>query len=512
MKLLHFIVLICSCILRIESQVNTGNNRLPTNLNHQIYFSENRPVNGPGRTTVEVQKSVEPVTVQQDSYAQAALGVQSFGPVGIETTNTNAHKGQLPSGNILPPKKSDQNDYTKYSNSYADGVASKSGEDDGILPAPIMSKFNNMSLAVSNFGLNLLKNINRREGNVVLSPFSVAELLALLQQGALGETQQQISEALQMAPETSVQFYKKINEGFQKRTSHNILKVANNVFVADSFQVNPSFKTVAIRAFGSEVTPMRFSKAQSAVQKINSWIAQKTNNKITELLTDDAVNENTQLLMVNAVYFKGLWAIKFRPDSTLPRDFYINEVTKKTVPFMRTRKIFRAGIDRTNNAQVIILPFEMDQYSLMVILPSEFSSLDALVSSLTPGQLMSYFSMTPKEVDLELPKFSVKADTDLNQVFRKMGISNVFGQKSELAGLGLYRTYSPQLSSALHSAVLSIDEEGGSAAAATSFAVVALSYDDPSVVIKVKRPFLTVLWDQEIGIPLFMARIQDPTA
>ncbi|KAI5645799.1 serpin (serine protease inhibitor) domain-containing protein [Phthorimaea operculella] len=509
MKLLHVIILLCIYILRVESQVQIGRNQQPSKLNeHKIYFSDNVPGNGPERTTVEVQKSVEPATTQQDSYAQAALGVQSFGPVSVQAPS----KGQLPSGNILPPKKSDQNYYTKYSDSYDDGTSSKSGEDDGIPAAPIVSKFNNMSLAVSNFGLNLLKSINGGVRNVVLSPFSIAELLSLLQQGALGQTQQQITDALQMAPETSVHFYNKVNENFQKRTSHNILKVANNVFVSDSFQLNPAFKTVAMRAFGSEVTPMRFSKAQSAVQRINGWVAQKTNNKITDLLNEDAVNENTQVLMLNAVYFKGLWAIKFQPESTSPRDFYVNEVTKKTVPFMRIRKIFRAGTDRSNNAQVIILPFEMDEYSLMVILPSEFSSLDALVSSLTLGQLTSYFTMSPKEVDLEIPKFSAKADTDLNPVFRKMGITNVFGQKSELAGLGLYRTYSPQLSSALHSAVLSIDEEGGSAAAATSFAVVALSYDDPSVVIKVKRPFLTVLWDHENGIPLFIARIQDPTA
>lgn len=92
-----------------------------------------------------------------------------------------------------------------------------------------------------------------------------------------------------------------------------------------------------------------------------------------------------------------------------------------------------------------------------------------------------------------------------------MGITDVFGQKSELSGVGTYRTYSPQVSAALHTAMLSIDEEGGSAAAATAFAVVALSYSDPTVVFKADRPFLAILWDNQLSLPLFMARIEDPT-
>lgn len=87
----------------------------------------------------------------------------------------------------------------------------------------------------------------------------------------------------------------------------------------------------------------------------------------------------------------------------------------------------------------------------------------------------------------------------------------MFSNRAELFGLGTFREFSPQVSSAVHSAVLSIDEKGGSAAAATSFGVVALSFDDPAVVFKANRPFLAVLWDTALSLPLFMAKIEDPT-
>ncbi|XP_049886131.1 antichymotrypsin-2-like [Pectinophora gossypiella] len=527
MKLLSLILLVSSWRIDVGAQLNRRNGA--SNINQDaIYFTDNRPMtenNTPKatKTSVEVQKSVEDPNVNrqtfdQDSYTQAALGVQNY-PFSVAPLTPNANTASRvkgPSSSLQPPKYNGDN--PTYYDAYSDSGDVPARQDSSPAQPPLphvakQPKITNVSLAISNFGINLLKNINRRGGNVVISPFSISELLALLQQGASGVTQQQISEALRMTPQLSMEAFRQYNNNFQKRgSSHNTLRVANNVYVADVFDLNPAFKRVATQSFGSEVTPTKFSKTQQAIQQINGWVAQKTNNKITDLLSEDAVGDNTQLVMVNAVYFKGIWAVKFKPESTLPRDFYVNEVSKKTIPFMRIRKIFQAGTDPTNNAQVIILPFENEQYSLMVVLPSPVSSLEALVSKLTDAQLASYHSFSPKEIDLEIPKFTAKSDTDLNPIFRKMGITNVFSQQSELSGLGTYRAYPPQLSSALHTAMLSIDEEGGSAAAATSFAVVALSYDDQAILYRFNRPFLAVLWDNESAVPLFMARIEDPRA
>lgn len=94
-----------------------------------------------------------------------------------------------------------------------------------------------------------------------------------------------------------------------------------------------------------------------------------------------------------------------------------------------------------------------------------------------------------------------------------MGITNIFSYQSQLSGVGLYRTNSPQVSTAVHSAMLSIDEEGGIAAAATVISAVALSYDHESVLsFNANRPFLAVLWDNKTTLPLFMAKVENPTA
>lgn len=92
-----------------------------------------------------------------------------------------------------------------------------------------------------------------------------------------------------------------------------------------------------------------------------------------------------------------------------------------------------------------------------------------------------------------------------------MGISSIFSRKSDLTGIGNYRTFSPEISRAVHTGFLSVDEQGLSAAAASGFAAVALSYEEPSNVFQADRPFLAVLWDTQFAIPLFIARVDDPS-
>lgn len=377
---------------------------------------------------------------------------------------------------------------------------------------PAKQGYNSLLYSVTNFGVNLLKNIDAAspDDNVVVSPYSITTLLALVQQGAWGQTQEQIANALRMTSESSASAYAQITGDIESRNSRNVLKVANNLFVADGFNVNQDFRKTAVGSFHSDITPLSFTNPGDAASQINSWVASKTDNKIERLISPASLGSMTQLVMVNAVYFKGLWDAPFRVDATTPREFHLSNGQKKTAQFMRMRKTFKTGTDPSNNANVILLPFEHEEYYMMIILPSPSMSIRNTLASLTDARLLSYLSFSTMDTELELPKFTARADTDLKDVFAKMGITNMFTRYAELNGVGSFRAFSPQISSAVHSAVLSIDEKGGSAAAATAFAAVALSYDEPSIRFRVNRPFISVIWDSKTSLPLFMAKIEDP--
>lgn len=377
--------------------------------------------------------------------------------------------------------------------------------------SPAQSMDYNLLYSVTNFGVNLLKNIGTvHSGNAVVSPFSITSLLALLQQGAYGETQAQITNALRMSPQSTASAYASVTGDIRNRSSRNVLKIANSVFIADGFAVNRDFRNRAMQGFFSDVSTLSYNRPEEAARQINTWVASRTNNKISQLIAPGALSSNTQMVLVNAIYFKGLWEVPFRVESTVPREFQLSSGQIKTAQFMRTRRMFKTGMDTTTNAKVIVLPFEREEYHLMVILPSQLVGIGNTIASLTDARLLSYLSFPALDTELELPKFTIRADTDLKVILQTMGVTTLFSRFSELAGIGSFQTHSPQISSALHSAILSIDEQGGSAAAATAFAAVALSYDDPSVEFKVNRPFIAVLWDNKSDLPLFMAKIEDP--
>ncbi|CAG4954729.1 unnamed protein product [Parnassius apollo] len=374
------------------------------------------------------------------------------------------------------------------------------------------TNFDNKTFAITSFGLKLLKGMSRDPGNILASPYSIAMLLALIQQGAFGETQNEITKVLQLMPESSAELFKGLTNAVQKRKSHNILKIASNVVLADSFSVDPKFKSIAIHNFESEVTNANFNKPLEVSQMINNWVAAKTNNKILNLLAPDALQLDTLAVLVNAIYFKGIWDTKFRIELTKPKTFYLSNGSRKVVPFMHARRMFQTDIDPEINSQVLLIPFEKAQYSMMIILPFEgVNALDVL-SSLTEQKLYAYQTFTAKEVQLDIPRFTVKSERNIFDLLNFIGIWRIFSNEANLTGIGTYQGITPRISTAVHNAVLSIDEQGGSAAAATAFSVVALSNDDSAITFRVNRPFLIVLWDSQLNVPLFMGKIEDPTS
>lgn len=375
---------------------------------------------------------------------------------------------------------------------------------------PNTSRYNRLLFSVTKFGINLLKNLDTSvTGNVIVSPYSITSLLSLLQQGSTGDTQEQLTTALNMNPAASAAEYSAISNDFKARFSGNILKTANSVFVGPNFYLNPKFKKVAQETFASDVIPASFGSPALAAEEINDWVSSKTNKKITKLFSPDSLDPTTQMVLVNAIYFKGIWEVPFRVESTVSKDFHLRNGHVKPAQFMRMRRGLKAGVDPATNAKVVILPFEHNQYSMMVILPPQ--GVTNLLNTLTDDRLVSYLTFPVVETELELPKFTIRGEMDLQIALRNLGITKIFGPYAGLGGLGTYQSNPPQISSAVHSAVLSIDEQGASAAAATAFGAVALSYDEPAMFFRADRPFVVVLLDTASSVPLFMAKIENPS-
>lgn len=66
--------------------------------------------------------------------------------------------------------------------------------------------------------------------------------------------------------------------------------------------LSPSFSEQSLNFYGAEPTRL-LETAEANTNMINSWVANRTNNQIKELV--DSVSPDTQLILLNAVSFRG---------------------------------------------------------------------------------------------------------------------------------------------------------------------------------------------------------------
>lgn len=78
--------------------------------------------------------------------------------------------------------------------------------------------------------------------------------------------------------------------------------------------------------------------------------------------TADSFDSLTRLVLVNAIYFKGLWANKFDPDNTRKAQFYVSPTENVTVDMMKTESDF-PFVDLTDelDAKAVALPYKVNK-------------------------------------------------------------------------------------------------------------------------------------------------------
>lgn len=201
------------------------------------------------------------------------------------------------------------------------------------------------------------------------------------------------------------------------------VSIANKVYVKTGYSIKPQFHEIAVKNFNSETESVEFSKSQEAANKINTWVEGKTNNKIKDLISPDSLTTDTRMVLVNAIYFKGLWQNKFRTELTQKADFWTTPTESKKVDMMQTKANFKYGVIQELNCTAIELPYEgNNNLSMLILLPNERDGLAYLESKLSDVSLNDISQkMWKQEVTVWLPRFKIEFDLTLNSVLSKVG-------------------------------------------------------------------------------------------
>ena len=365
------------------------------------------------------------------------------------------------------------------------------------------------------FAFDLYSRLKEKEGNLFFSPYSISTCLAMTYAGARGDTEKQMAAVLhfnQKPDELHSAFgtlQRQLNDAGTRKGVE--LSIANALWAQKGHPFRPEFVKVAFGQYGAKLNQVDFTtQADAAAEEINGWVAEKTKNKIQDILSPGSLDASTRLALVNAIYFKGEWVKRFEKGATVSQPFFLSKSRKQDVPLMYQTEKVRYVEDST--IQAVELPYEGNQLSMVILLPKDIEGCAKLEGLLNLRNLTTWLkAMTSRKVVLHVPRFKMESSFNLLAELKEMGMGDAFGPKADFSGMD--GTSNLFISTLLHKAWVEVTEEGTEAAAATVLALTlsAAAPEPMPPVFRADHPFIFLIRHNRSGSILFLGRVADPT-
>jgi serine protease inhibitor len=360
--------------------------------------------------------------------------------------------------------------------------------------------------ANSQFAFEIFKQINTVESdkNVFISPFSISTALAMLYQGARGDTKEEIAKTLNYhgidISELNSE-YKYLLNYLKNVDPYITLNTSNSIWYNEGFNVNSAFLNTNNDVFGAEIQSLDFGRADAA-DTINNWISDATNGMIKQMLTPPL---QRPMYLINAIYFKGDWTEPFDPDATYAATFTTESGNSNTVDMMHANGTIEYGKGADYSA--IRLPYGEKKVSMYCILPAEDVAIDTFISGLSVAKLneIKQSFATRNNFRINLPKFKMTYGVkSLVTALKALGMNKAFDGEADFSGIA----DSISVADVLHKAVIDVNEQGTEAAAATVVAVITAVQQDN---FNANRPFVFLIVDETTGLVLFIGKAANLT-
>ncbi|KAG5268161.1 hypothetical protein AALO_G00208930 [Alosa alosa] len=419
------------------------------------------------------------------------------------------------------------------------------------------------SLASANahFSLDLFKKISEinKTGNVFYSPLSISSALAMVCLGARGNTEAQMHKVLSFvlplkplqgkknictkgqdqvqqqvqvhqlpaAVMKSLNLHKAecdVHVGFSKLFAElnqegapYALSLANRLYGEQSYQFVEKYLADTKTHYLAELEAVDFrTNAEAARVNINKWVEEKTQDKIKDLLAQGVLDEDTRLVLVNAIYFKGNWDKQFNSAQTKEVQFKLNKNESKPVQMMHQKAKFPFTYIPDAKCQILELPYVGNDLSMLIMLPNEMedttTGLEKLEQMLTYENFVEWTKpdmMDTVEVVVGLPKFKLEEEYDLKEILVSMGMTDAFNNdKCDFSGMSPCDDL--VLSKVVHKSFVEVNEEGTEAAAATAAIMMMRCAMLPPERFMADHPFLFFIRHNPTQSVLFYGRYSSP--
>lgn len=372
--------------------------------------------------------------------------------------------------------------------------------------------------ALNGFGLDLFHQL-AADTNLVFSPHSIGVALAMTRAGAAEDTATEMDALLGLAdiddPHTSFNALDLAlgdAAGTKERpdgsTADVRLDIANALWAQDGFGFEEPFLLTLAENYGAGMNLVDYERdAEGARIEINGWVADQTEDRITEILAPGVLSAATRLVLTNAIFLRAPWEHPFDEAATADSPFTRLDGTEAQVDMMSVSESFSYGSG--DRWQAIELPYVGRDLAMLVLVPDE-GEFEAVTSTLDSKQLESVIaSLQPNQVNLRFPAFEFSTEAALVPVLKQLGLQLAFDPGQ--ADFSAMTTEAPLfVSDVVHQAVIAVDEAGTEAAAATAVVMDLTAAPVEPVSLTVDRPFVFAIRHTETDGVLFLGQVVDP--
>lgn len=350
--------------------------------------------------------------------------------------------------------------------------------------------------AASSFAAELFKDNYSKGKTTLVSPLSVLTALALVQNGAQGDTLAQLEQALGGLDRDTLNAYMRAYCDFL--TESDELKIANSVWTDSSAEAKRAFLQKAVDSYSAQLFSAPLSDPKT-VESINSWVKKNTDGMIPKII--EKADRYAVMMLVNAIAFDAKWETPYKRSDIEKLEFTSYSGSKKKTDFMcSTKNVYL----KDGGAVGFMKPYKNGRFAFAALLPDENTGIDDYVASLSGDKLMKIFSSAKRgnEVNVKMPKFRTEYSAQLIDTLKKMGVKDAFDSKTADFS-SLIENRDAYIATVVHKTFIEVDENGTRAAASTLVGADTMSLMEPYSVC-LNRPFVYMIVDTETNLPLFI--------
>ncbi|MGR3811755.1 serpin family protein [Jiulongibacter sp. NS-SX5] len=353
------------------------------------------------------------------------------------------------------------------------------------------------------FAFTFLNKLDEEEKNenFFVSPLSLHMALGMLYNGTDGVSKEELEKVLNLNGLTDAEinaFYNELIDKLPRVDPKVTNTLANSIWQREGFDVEQNFVDILKESFSAEVYEEPFNTA--TLDKINKWASDNTNKKIEKILSE--ISADQVMFLINALYFKGDWALEFDKDNTRKSNFAGKGKTSQ-VDMMAMRDTFALADMGTYKA--LDMEYGNGAYAMRVLLPED-GDANALIDKLNYTEWKAISEQQQvQEVSVEFPKLKMEYEIKLNDILKGMGVPSIFSSNADLSKI------SPPAGKLVvgfvkQNSFVEIDEEGTEAAAVTTIGIELTSVPLYET-FHVDKPFVFFIYEKNSGTIQFAGKI-----